>query len=367
MIEVESLSVTLGGVDVLDNVDLRVERGVFLGLVGPNGAGKTTLMEVINGVQTPDSGTVRLDGDPIGRLSSRAVSQRVATVPQDTHVGFSFRAEQIVEMGRTPHRSRLDWSDREDPVERALERTQTAALRDRTVDGLSGGERQRVLLARALAQETPALLLDEPTANLDINHQLRVLGLVRESVADQKAAVAAIHDLDLAARFCDRLALLSEGRIRVSGEPAAVLDDPAVEAAFGAETVITRDPATGAPSVSALGGRPDSDRRIHIAGGGEPAAAAVRSAWAAGATPSVGPIPEDGVAARLAEALGIEAVTAPPFEPVSERAVAKAVEAAKSADAVIAPGGPGCAMVVDRLEDARVERTVEPTVGGRAD
>ncbi|PSP18459.1 ABC transporter [Halobacteriales archaeon QH_10_67_13] len=367
MIDVDSLSVTLGGVDVLDSLDLRVERGEFLGLVGPNGAGKTTLVEAINGVQAPDRGTVRLDGDPIEGLSSRAVSRRVATVPQDTHVGFSFRAEQIVEMGRTPHRSRLDWSDQEDPVERALERTQTATLRDRTVDGLSGGERQRVLLARALAQETPALLLDEPTASLDINHQLRVLGLVGESVADGKAAVAAIHDLDLAARFCDRLALLSEGRIRVSGKPAAVLDDPAVETAFDAETVVTRDSATGAPSVSALEGRPDLDRRVHVAGGGEPAAAAVRSAWAAGATPSVGPAPEGGVAARLAEALGIEVVTAPPFEPVSERAVAEAVEAAEAAEAVLAPGGPGCAPVVERLENARVERTVESTVEGRAD
>ena len=356
MIELEGVSVTLGGLDVLESVDLTVERGEFLGLVGPNGAGKTTLIQTVNGVRDVDAGTVRLDGEEIDALSARGVSRRVATVPQDTHVGFSFRAEQIVEMGRTPHRSRLDWDDQTDPVERALERTQTADLRDRSVDGLSGGERQRVLLARALAQETPALVLDEPTASLDINHQIRVLGLVAELVGDGKTAVAAIHDLDLAARFCDRLALLHDGQIVAAGRPEQVLEDTAVETAFGTRAAVTQNPATGAPSVTALDRRSDTDRRVHVAGGGPRAAAALRSAWIGGATATVGPVPDGGVAARLAETLGVEAVTAPPFGSVPASAVEAAVELAERADVVLAPGGPGCELVTERITDATIER-----------
>ncbi|PSP45087.1 hypothetical protein BRC69_07275, partial [Halobacteriales archaeon QH_6_66_25] len=184
MIDVDGVSLSFGDVPVLDGVDLRVEQGELVGLVGPNGAGKTTLLRTINGILDPDAGDVRLDGEPVAELSAREVSRQLATVPQDTHVGFAFTAEQIVEMGRTPHRSRLDWTDDDDPVDAALERTQTDHLRDRSVDDLSGGERQRVLLARALAQEPAALLLDEPTASLDINHQISVLGLVEDLVAE---------------------------------------------------------------------------------------------------------------------------------------------------------------------------------------
>jgi ABC-type cobalamin/Fe3+-siderophores transport systems, ATPase components len=319
VIEVEDVAVSLGGVAVLDGVDLSVRSGEFVALVGPNGAGKTTLIRAINGVRPPDRGTIRLDGESTSELSSRAVSRRVATVPQDTHVGFSFRAEQIVEMGRTPHRSRLDWGGHDDPVEQALERTETAALRDRTVDELSGGERQRVLLARALAQETPALVLDEPTASLDINHQLRVLSLVTALTADGKTAVAAIHDLNLAARFCDRLAVLSDGEIQATGPPRAVLNTPAVETAFDTATAVTRDPVTGDPVVTAMdrAAAETADCRVHVAGGGQPAAATVRSLWTADIEPSVGPVAENSITARLAAALEIDVVTTPPFAALS--------------------------------------------------
>jgi len=259
---------SLGPTDVLDGVSLSVERGEFVALVGPNGAGKTTLLRTINGILSPDEGTVELDGDAVGGLSASAVSRRVATVPQDTQVGFSFSVEQIVEMGRTPHRSRLDWRDDGDPVEAAMERTETLGFRDRAVDSLSGGERQRVLLARALAQEPDALVLDEPTASLDINHQVEVLGLVADLVAEGRAALAAIHDLNLAARFCDRVLLLSEGRIRARGPPADVLGDDRLAEAFGTETAVSRDHVTGTPRIAALDGRPDRAGRVHVAGGG---------------------------------------------------------------------------------------------------
>jgi len=156
-------------------------------------------------------------------------------------------------MGRTPHQPRFGADpDGRAAVDRALERTDTDALADRPIGAVSGGERQRVLLARALAQETPALLLDEPTASLDINHQVRTLELVRGLVDEGRTALAAIHDLDLAARFCDAIAVLADGRVLASGRPGDVLTESVVEAAFGVRAHVDENPATGTPRVTAL-------------------------------------------------------------------------------------------------------------------
>lgn len=322
MIRLEAVDLSLGTTHVLDGVSLSVEPGEFVALVGPNGAGKTTLLRTINGILSPDAGVVTLDGTPVRELSAKAVGRQVATVPQDTHVGFPFSVEQIVEMGRTPHRSRLDWTDEADPVERAMERTDTLALRDRTIDSLSGGERQRVLLARALAQEPDALLLDEPTASLDINHQVQVLGLVAELVEEGRAALAAIHDLDLAARFCDRLLLLSGGAIRARGPPAQVLGDDTLADAFGTDTAVSHNHVTGTPRVAALDERPDRDGRVHVVGGGPGGAAAVRTLWQAGYAVTLGPVPEGDVAASVAADLDLQAVTAAAFEGPDEHELA---------------------------------------------
>ncbi|WP_128226078.1 heme ABC transporter ATP-binding protein [Halobacteriaceae bacterium SHR40] len=340
-VTVENLSQSYGDVSVLDGVDLTVEPGEFVALVGPNGAGKTTLLRSINGVLDPDGGTVALDGTPVEELSSKAVSRQVATVPQDSHVGFSFTTEQIVEMGRTPHQSRLDWGTDSEPIERALERTETAQFRDRAVDDLSGGERQRVLLARALAQEPSVLVLDEPTASLDINHQIRVLGLVAGLVSEGNTAIAAIHDLDLAARFCDRLLLLSDGHIRARGSPESVLTDDALATAFGTTTAVTRNPATGTPTVAAFDERPSVGGRVHVVGGGVPGQRALRTLWQAGFDLSAGPLPAGDRAAELAAALECPTVTAPPFEPVDEDLRAEATAFAREADVIVVTDGPG--------------------------
>ncbi len=339
MIALDDVSVLLGGVSVLNGVDLTVDRGEFVGLIGPNGAGKTTLLRAINGIIQPDSGTVQVGGEPTTDLSARALSRQVATVPQDTHVGFAFTAEQIVEMGRTPHRSRLDWSDNSDPVERALERTDTTHLADRRVGELSGGERQRVLLARALAQEPDALLLDEPTASLDINHQINVLELAAGLVTDGRAALAAIHDLDLAAQFCDRLLLLHDGSVRARGPPDTVLRDGQLDTAFETTTAVSRDPVTGAPRVTAVADRPTRDGRVHVVGGGEGGVATLRALWRAGYDVSVGVVPEGDVLARLADHLGVPAVPVSPFETPREAAQAEAAEFARAADVVVTAAG----------------------------
>ena len=356
-IQLDRLSLSFDGAGVLDDVSLSVAAGEFVALVGPNGAGKTTLLRTINGVLDPDAGTVRLDGDPVQDLSPKAIGRRVATVPQDTHVGFSFSAEQIVEMGRTPHRSRLDWRADADPVERAMARTETLGFRDRAVDSLSGGERQRVLLARALAQEPDALVLDEPTANLDINHQVEVLGLVADLVAEGRAALAAIHDLNLAARFCDRVLLLSDGRIRARGPPADVLGDETLAEAFGTETAVSRDHVTGTPRIAALDGPSDRDGHVHVAGGGVGGAAAVRVLWQAGHEVTLGPVPEGDVAADVAADLGLHVVTAPAFDPPGERVRAATRECLREADALVTAGHGD---VVPATETPRIRAALGP-------
>jgi iron complex transport system ATP-binding protein len=335
VIELEDVAVALGDTPVLREATLTVEAGELVGLVGPNGAGKTTLLRTINGVLTPDSGAVAVAGESVVDRAARDVGRRVATVPQQTHVAFAFTVEQLVEMGRTPHRPRLGADPDPGAVDRALERTDTARFSDRRVDDLSGGERQRVLLARALAQETPAFVLDEPTANLDINHQVGVLSLVRELVAADRGALAAIHDLDLAARFCDRLVVLAGGRVQAAGPPAAVLERDVLQAAFDTETAVTANPVTGTPTVTALAERGGGGPRVHVVGTGPRAARTLAVLTEAGAAPSLGPVPRGDVAAEAAEALDVATVRSDPLTAPDDATLARARELRAAAAACV--------------------------------
>jgi iron complex transport system ATP-binding protein len=335
VIDVESVHLSFGETTVLDGVDLPVGAGELVGLVGPNGAGKTSLLRTINGLLDPQSGVVRIDGDRVSELGAKEVSRRVASVPQDTHLEFSFTVEQIVEMGRTPHRSRLDWSAAAEAVDAALERTETARFRDRQVDDLSGGERQRVLLARALAQEAPALVLDEPTGSLDVNHQIRVLDLVRDLVDDGRTAIAAIHDLDLAARYCDRLALLYDGAFERVGPPDEVLRSETLESAFDTAAAVTEDAITATPRVTAVGHRPERDTSVHIVGGGRGAARALGECWAAGFDVSAGIVPPGDAVATLAADLDVPVVTAEPYCAISADARELVATHLSGADVVV--------------------------------
>lgn len=255
MIDVDDISVSLDGTSILDGVSCEVPSESFVALVGPNGAGKTTLLRTVNDVLTPDSGTVSVDEKNVQSLSSRDVARLVATVPQETNISFDFSVRDIVAMGRTPHRSRFHRTDDSEIIERVLERVQIAHLADRSVSSVSGGERQRVLLARALAQDAPALVLDEPTASLDIHHQVRTLELVRDLVDEGATVLAAIHDLDLAARFCDAIIVLSDGHVIADGSPESVLTESIIEQAFGGNPRIYENPITQSPSVTTLGER----------------------------------------------------------------------------------------------------------------
>jgi iron complex transport system ATP-binding protein len=259
-IDFDGVGVTLGGSRILEDVSLSVSPGTFVGLVGPNGAGKTTLLRTVNATLAPDAGAVRVGGRDVHALPSRAVGRRVATVPQDTAVSFDFTVRQVVEMGRHPHRSRFGPDPDPDAVDRALARTETAQFADRSIDGISGGERQRAVIARALAQDAPAMVLDEPTGSLDVNHQVETLDGVADLVDEGRTAVAAIHDLNLAARYCDELALIADGELVAHDDPASVLTEGRLAAAFDADAVVAEHPVTGSPLVTALGSRHETTR-----------------------------------------------------------------------------------------------------------
>ncbi|MFC7080982.1 heme ABC transporter ATP-binding protein [Halorussus caseinilyticus] len=341
MIRLDNVTVELGGNPILDGVNTEIRDGRFVGLVGPNGAGKTTLLRAIHGVLKPNSGVVELDGDPVSALSSREASRRVAVVPQDTTLSFDFPVEEVVAMGRHPYRTRFsgptgDDADRE-RVRAAMERTEVGHLADRSIAAVSGGERQRVLLARALAQDAPALLLDEPTASLDINHQVRTLELVRELVDDDgKTVVAAIHDLNLAAHYCDELRLLAGGGIRASGDPEAVLAEDHLEAAFDTRAVVSSHPVTGSTYVTALPERAsDREGRVHVVGGGGTVSRLLYLLSAAGYEVSVGALNEGDSDLETARSLGLDAVTEEPFAPVGDAARREVESRVREADATV--------------------------------
>ena len=337
-IEVRGLDVSLGGRTVLSDVNLCVERGQFVGLIGPNGAGKSTLLRTMSGYLSPDEGSVRIGSEDVNALSSRAASRLVATVPQEWSLSFSFPVRDVVAMGRTPHRGRIEpprGAD-EEAVDRALSRTNVESMAGRPIDELSGGEKQRVILARALSQETPVLLLDEPTASLDINHQIRTLELVSELVRDGKTIVAAIHDLNLAAHYCDELVLLSAGTVLSSGPPETVLTEERLRSAFETRAVVARHPVTGSVYVTALPDAPTGDRgRVHVIGGGGTASRLLYVLSAAGFDVSAGALNEGDTDLETARLLGLDAVTVPPFASIDDTTLASVERRVEASDVTV--------------------------------
>lgn len=242
-----------GNAPVLRGVDLDVGGGELVVLVGPNGSGKTTLIRALTGGVRPWSGRVRLCGHDVASLSPREIARRAAVVEQDPALPDAFTALELVLMGRTPHLGLLqnEGSADAEAARRAMVATGVWALAVRPMRSLSGGERRRVVLARALAQEAPVLLLDEPTAHLDIGHQAAVLGLVRDLCRRQKkAALAVVHDLTLAAQYGDRLVLMAAGQVVAEGSAQEVLRPDLVGDVYGLRVHVFAHPATGKPVVA---------------------------------------------------------------------------------------------------------------------
>jgi iron complex transport system ATP-binding protein len=246
--EVNGLEFAYGESPLFKDLSLAVTAGRFHGVVGPNGSGKTTLIDLLVGGRRPAGGEVRLRGRHITKYSRRALAREVAFVPQEFAVNFPFTVEQVVMMGRHPHLGRFGAPGEDDrrALDRAMDLMALDVFRHRTVTRLSGGEKQRVVLARALAQDAPVLLLDEPTSNLDVNHSLHVLAVVEDMVQREgRTAVAVMHDLNLAAAFCQELIFLKQGRVHAAGPAAEVLTAQNLRDVFEVEARVAEDEFAG--------------------------------------------------------------------------------------------------------------------------
>ena len=250
MLRIEGVEFGYDGRRVLDGLSLEVAGGELVGIVGPNGAGKTTLFRLVAGLRSPSAGRVLVCGRDVSSLSRADAARLVSVVPQNPTLPAAFTVGELVLMARNPHLKLLQWEGRRDleAAARAMEATETIHLAGRPLGALSGGERQRALIAMALAQQAGVMLLDEPTSNLDLAHQSRVMDLLADLVARRGvAALVAMHDLSLAAHYCDRIVMLAGGRSHAEGPPREALTRENVAAVYGVEVVVMPHPETGAP------------------------------------------------------------------------------------------------------------------------
>ncbi|MFD7493495.1 heme ABC transporter ATP-binding protein [Streptomyces sp. NPDC059832] len=247
--EARGLRVLLGPRTVLDSIDLTAHAGEVLALVGPNGAGKSTLLAALAADLPAAGGEIRIDGRPVGDWSAAELALRRAVLPQSAALSFPFPVEDVVRMGRAPWAG-TERADEDDPaVAASMAATEVTEFAARPFSALSGGERARVALARVLAQRAPLLLLDEPTAALDLRHQELVLRICRERAAAGDAVVVVLHDLGLAAAYADRAAVLHDGRIAVAGPPAGVFTGELLGEVYRQPVEVFPHPRTGAPLV----------------------------------------------------------------------------------------------------------------------
>ena len=256
-IELAALGASYGRRRVLDQVSFEVAAGEIVGLLGPNGAGKSTLVRALSGVLRRYDGSARVQGAEVRDLPPKELARRVAVVPQEPRFEFSFTALEIVLMGRHPHLAGLAFESARDVelAREALARVGAEGLADRAIDELSAGERQRVVFARALAQDSPVLLLDEPASFLDLKHQVELFDRLRELADGRRAIVAVMHDLNLAAEYCDRVVLLSGGRVAAAGPASEVLTWSHLTAVYGTEIYVDVNDLTGRLVVTPLSSR----------------------------------------------------------------------------------------------------------------
>jgi cobalamin transport system ATP-binding protein len=253
-IELRAVTFGYGREPTVSDLSFEVRGGEFLGIIGPNGSGKSTLLRLMSGVLRPWSGDVVVEGRALGSYRRRELSRFVAVVPQETKIDFPFSVMEVVLFGRTPHLGGFAFEGEADlaAARRAMDRTAIADLAHRPITELSGGERQRVILARALAQEPRHLLLDEPGAFLDIRHEVETYDLLRDLQRDGITIVTVLHDLNLAALYCDRLLLLSQGRIFRQGTPREVMTYGTLTEVYGTEVYVFLNDITGSLNVLPL-------------------------------------------------------------------------------------------------------------------
>jgi iron complex transport system ATP-binding protein len=258
-LEVNNISLSYNHHPVVDGLSFCLRPGEMVGLIGPNGCGKTTVIKALSRILAPQSGSILLDGKDLAHINRGQLARLIGVVPQNPFLPDSFTVSEVVLLGRNPHLGLLRNESARDIsiVWWAMERTGILPLAGRRMGELSGGEKQRVTIARALAQEPRTILLDEPTANLDICHQIEILDLIRSLCREKDlAALIAIHDLNMAAQYCDRLLLMKQGRLHASGLPQEVITQNNIREVYGAHSQVYPHPENGLPMVVLSGNQP---------------------------------------------------------------------------------------------------------------
>jgi iron complex transport system ATP-binding protein len=240
---------------VLQEISFQILKGEFVGVIGPNGSGKSTLLKTLCRLLSPQRGEVLLDLTPLKEMSQREIARKIAVVPQEAYSLFPFRVIEMVLMGRSPYLGHLMFEGARDLeiAKKAMEWTEILPISERSIDELSGGERKRVFIARALVQEPEVILLDEPTANLDIHHQVDFLDLILNLNREKGLTIVmASHDLNIASEYCDRLVLLRAGRIYKIGPPREVITRENIEKVYGCKVWVDENPISGMPRITLL-------------------------------------------------------------------------------------------------------------------
>ena len=256
VIQADNLTLSYGKKPIFTNLDLSIPAGQITVFIGSNGCGKSTLLRSLARLLKPQQGTVLLDGNEIARLSGKEIARRLAILPQGPTAPEGLTVQQLVKQGRYPYQSFLQQWSREDEkmVNRALEVTGMSELSDRSVDSLSGGQRQRAWIAMTLAQNTPTILLDEPTTFLDMKHQIEVLDLLFELNESENRTIAMVlHDINLACRYAHHLVAVKDGTIRAQGEPSRIVNEQLMRDVFDMECQVAADPIFGTPLVIPYG------------------------------------------------------------------------------------------------------------------
>ncbi len=330
---------------VVERLTLALKPGVFTGIIGPNGSGKSSLIRALSRALKPADGAILLDGQNLYTAhSARASAQTISVVPQDTSVSLEFSVREVVRMGRAPHLPARPFASEgladEQLVAAALRDARIEDLAERPVTTLSGGERQRVLLARALAQQPEILLLDEPTANLDLRHQAEVLTLARDLAhSGGKAVLAVLHDVNLAASYCDTLVLLHQGRIAASGTPEDVLTAENLQAVYGVRVWVRPHPVSGRPLVLPLPELPQNCERtrpkVHVICGGGTGAGLLMALNDLGYPLTAACLHDGDTDADASQMLAVPFACESAFSLLSYAALEQAAHLARSADVVV--------------------------------
>lgn len=335
---IKELHYSINKTQILKGITLRIRKGEFVGFIGPNGAGKTTLLKCINGLNST-RGCVWIYHNRLEQMSCKTVARQIAFMPQNNTINFPFPTIEIVLMGRYPHLKRLQGESLEDYkiARKYMSYTDTLKFEKKPITQLSGGERQRALFAKVLTQETDIILLDEPTASLDISHQEQIFKYSRQLSDNGKTVIAAVHDLKIASRYCSRLVLLSNGMIIADGAPEEVLTSKNISKAYGVNALVYKNRVTGLLDFYIPGtkNRREDCKHIHVIGGGGSASGIIRQLFEAGFKVTAGVFAHGDSDLTCAEVFGIEYFACKPFSEISEEVFRESIKYIRDSDMTI--------------------------------